>query len=796
MNRICFHCDQPVESQSTYLLDILGEPRAMCCPGCQAVASAIVDNGLEDYYRYRTHSAEPAKVDLEQLSARLKPFDQPQLQQEFVHSQNGINEVQLTLEGIHCAACGWLIERQLQKLPGVVSIAVNVTARRALLKWRSDQVELSDILANIEKIGYHPLPFQLDSHEASYQKENKSALKRLGVAGLMTMQIMMLAFGLYFGVFGHIDPHTKTYLHWLSLLLCTPVVFYSGSQFLSSAINALRHRSINMDVPVAIAIIAVFSSSAWATWSQQGEVFFESVAMFIFLLSISRYLEHRSRHRAAEISSNVLHYIPVTANKVDEQGAVSICLAKALAENDLILIKAGEQVPVDAVITGGESYIDESMLTGEFEPNRKQTGDTILGGTINQTNVIYARVTKVLDKALINQIVRMQEHALLTKPHIAVIADRFSQYFVIAVLAIAAATFAYWHMQGNTNALFISISVLVATCPCALGLATPTALSCAFANLNRHGILIKNSNVLEKLTKIDAVALDKTGTLTQGKLSLQKWHCTLAGDEARVMQIASSIEHYSEHPIASAFNTEVKLLACEKLQIFLGEGLSAEIGPHHYKIGSASFVAVDIANDLTDARVFLTEDDQLIAAFYLDDELRDDADALIQGLAKYALSLISGDNQQQVTAVAKRLGITDFYFACTPQRKLELLQQKQQTQQLLVMGDGINDGPALAAAFVAVAVGNAADLSKSSADVVLLNNKLSNILLLLDMAHRCQNKIRQNLLWALGYNVLILPLAVSGLLAPWMAVIGMSLSSIIVVVNSLRLISHQPTGNA
>ncbi|WP_416308509.1 heavy metal translocating P-type ATPase [Neptunicella sp. SCSIO 80796] len=797
MNAFCYHCHQPLAPQDNFPALVLGEQRQMCCPGCQAVANAIVDGGMEDYYRFRTESAEKANVDLEQVIEQISAFDDQAFQQEFVSQQGELSEVQLTVEGISCAACGWLIERQLSRINGISQIAVNVSARRATVKWHSQQTSLSAILRSVENIGYHALPFQPDTHEASYRKENKQFLKRLGLAGIMTMQLMMLAFGLYFGLFGDIEPQTQAYFHAISFILCAPVVGYSGQGFYRSAFNALRHKTVNMDVPISLAILGAFIASGWATMTEQGIVYFESVAMFIFLLLISRYLEHRSRHHAAEISANIIKHMPVSANLIKQNGTIQTCLAKQLLPGQTILVRAGEMVPIDGCVVVGHSQVDESMLSGEFEPVTKQHNDHVYGGTINHSGVLQVRVETDWSKALINQIVRLQEMALATKPRIALLADKVSRYFVVAVLVIALATYTFWTLQGNPQAFYITIAVLVATCPCALGLATPTALTCAIANLNRQGLLVKKADVLENLQHINTLAFDKTGTLTEGRFSLTKAVNFSSLADNTIQRIAASIEQHSEHPIASAFSPVDDVLACTDVQITQGGGLSATIEGINYRLGSARFVQYNIPEQHQVARVFLADQHQLLAAFYVDDVLRPQADSLFAQLRSQEFSniethLISGDNQTSVATLAKQLNIQHYHAACSPQQKYAVIQQlQQQGKNVLMVGDGINDSPVLAVADTSIAVGNASELAKNSADIVLLNNQLDLIAYLLKVARLANRKIRQNIGWAVGYNLLILPLAVSGLLTPWMAVAGMSLSSVIVVSNSLRILKYQ-----
>lgn len=760
----------------------------MCCLGCQSVAQAIVDNGLENYYQFRTEPAAQGETEILDTLDKLSVYDDPALQEDFVYQEGKHNQIQLTVEGITCAACGWLIEKQLARVDGISQVAVNVAERRALVTWEPDNIALSGILKALKRIGYKALPFQPDQHEASYLTEQKQFLKKVGLAGLMTMQVMMLMTGLYFDLFGSIEAETRQYFYWIALVLTTPVVLYSGSTFYLGAIKAISARSVNMDVPVTIAIFGTYIAGLKSTVLQTGDVYFESICMFIFLLLLSRYLEHRSRHQATQISANMMQYIPVTAHRLNADGQLADCLAKHLQTGDMVIVKSGETIPVDGVIIEGRSAIDESMLTGEFEPVTKQPSAAVFGGTVNQQSTLTIEVKQPLKHALVNQIIRLQSSAMANKPKVAQMADTFSSYFVTAVLFISAATFAYWYWQGNDEAFWIAIAVLVATCPCALGLATPSALTCAMARLNKQGVLLKRADALEQLTTIDTIALDKTGTLTAGQFGLQQCWVADGYEEDTVMQIAASLESRSEHPISKAF-THKNVLPVSNFEVTAGGGIRGQVSGQDWRLGSARFTGVAPDTIASNANVFLMKDKQCVAAFLVSDSLKPDTAATLETIADKQLVLLSGDTQHNVDVIAKTLPIQSAYGGLTPEQKFDHVQALQaKGHKVLMLGDGINDAPVLASADVSLAVGNATDVARNAADIVLLSDSLSTVPPLLSLARQTRRKIRQNILWAVGYNLLILPFAVSGLLLPWMAVIGMSLSSIIVVTNSTRLL--------
>ena len=830
----CYHCGLPNLESDHFPVVVNDVLQHMCCPGCQAVSQAIVDNGLASYYEFRTETAARGDTVLDTTLSQLAVYDEPELQQEFVFDEGKHKQIQLTVEGISCAACAWLIEKQLAKLEGIKQVSVNVSARRAMVSWDDSVLKLSGVLSKLKSIGYTSLPFQADTHEASFKKEQKSFIKKLGLAGIMTMQVMMLAMAQYFDVLGNIDADAIAYFNAVSLLLTTPVVLYSGSIFYVSALKAIQAKTVNMDVPVTIAIIATYIAGVMSVNSNVGEVYFESICMFIFFLLIGRYLEHRSRHKATLISSNMLKLIPVTANKKqnDEYTAV---LAKQLQINDIVLVKAGETVPIDGVIVEGKSTFDESMLSGEFNPVTKSIGQQVYAGSLNQQGAISIQVSATLKHAMMNQILRLQESAMANKPKMAAIADKLSRYFVVVVLLVSAATYSFWSLQGDPHAFWITISVLVATCPCALGLATPSALTCAMARLNQMGILLKRADALEQLTHTTDIVFDKTGTLTEGKFSIQKqWINNTQVDTAEnelaetdafsqteetlssnkhklhqqfVLSLAFALEQRSEHPIAIAFSQSYQkalesdsadsLPKLENVKIDIGKGISACYSDKEVLIGSAKYVlehkAIKANNEIRKAvdgaNVLLALDQELIAAFWVTDTVQSDARQIIQALSSYKLMILSGDTQQNADEVAAQVNIKHVVGDSPPDAKLDYIKNLQaNNKSILMLGDGINDAPVLAAADVSVAVGNASDLAKNAADVVLLNPKLQSLVDLLTMAQRSKRKIKQNIAWALSYNILVLPFAMSGLLTPWQAALGMSLSSIIVVYNSTRLL--------
>lgn len=811
----CFHCNEIVPLGLMLCVTINQKKRPMCCIGCQAVAQTIVDNNLTQYYQVRTEPAQKgADLIPEQLKAaqqqKNKLLDEDVLQNEFIYQDNDSKEAILSVEGISCAACAWLIEMQLSKLKGIDKITVNATTQRATIKWQDNEVKLSEILNTIEHIGYQALPFKANEVEQRNKVVGKTFIKRLGISGILMMQIMMIAVGLYFGAFSDMAEHNIVYLRWVSFFLAIPIVFYGAFPFYVGAINALKLRRLSMDVPVSIAIILAFSASAWATVTQQGEVYFESVSMFTFLLLIGKFLEFRARSHAAQVSANLLKLMPMTATKItsaelpapnNEEIKDELVAAKLLVKDDLVLIKPGETIPADGVIVSGSSQVNEAMLSGEQLPLNKTINDNVFAGTINGDGNLTVKVKQPSNQSFLSQLIRLSEQSQAHKPKLARFSDKVAQYFVAVILITAIGTAIYWQQHLPEEAFWITLSVLVATCPCALSLATPTALTCATTRLNRDGIMIKSAHVMETIPKIDTFAFDKTGTLTTGDFAIDKVE-ELSTDKAynktSLLALAAALESHSEHPLAKPFNQYRNFtMNTTNVVVHSGKGVSGLIDNKQFHIGKPSWLLTHFTDaqakdkPLLNASCVLVYQNTLLGAFYLVDKVRHDAQALITRLNENNQTImLSGDSQNACEKVAKSIAIPNCYGGLSATEKMSILKklQKEHNATVAMIGDGVNDSPVFGAAHVSMAMGCGTDIAKSGADVILLNNQLSSISTLNNIAIKTRRIIYQNYLWAVGYNAIVLPLAVVGFITPYMAVIGMSASSILVITNSLRLL--------
>jgi Cu2+-exporting ATPase len=766
----------------------------MCCPGCQAVSQAIVDAGLLSYYKFRTEPGNKQNAQVPEALTQFSAYDLPEVQQDFVHSEDNVESVSLSIDGITCAACAWLIEHKVKQLAGVSQVLVNSTTQRAMISWDKRKVKLSDILGQISRIGYQAAPYQVDEQELNNKLNSRKFLLRLGLAGFATMQVMMFALALYTGYFTDLDVQYRDYFRWVSMIFATPVVLYSAQPFYFSAIRTLLSGKLNMDVSVSIAIGGAYTASCFATVNGTGEVYFESVSMFTFFLLLGRYFEQKARQKASVSSSNLHKLVPLTAHLVTENGQEEIP-AKKLRLNDVILVKPGEMVAADGVVIEGHTNINEAMLTGEQMPIEKQQDQQVYAGTINVDQPIKVKVTALGQDQLVAEIIRLQELASNTKPAIALLADKLSRYFSGTILTIATITYLVWQQISPEDAFWVTLSVLVATCPCALALATPTAVTCATAIFTRLGIITRKAGVFEKLPQIKHVVFDKTGTLTCGTLSIGQTQCMADLTKTQALAIAAALETGSRHPIAAAFALFAdNTLVAEQVHHEVGFGVRGRIEGTDYLIGNAVFTGARVDTQDPTQKIWLArsanEQLEVLASFEIQDNIRQDSKATIEILKQQGcrISIASGDSSGHVHQLAKELGIEDVHSGLTPAGKLALVTKLQQHTRVAMFGDGINDAPVLAGADLSVAMGSGSAIAKNSADLILLGDHLSRFTQAVAVAKLTTQIIKQNLAWALGYNALILPLAVTGHVAPYIAAIGMSASSLIVVGNSLRLL--------
>ncbi|MGZ8318238.1 MAG: heavy metal translocating P-type ATPase [Telluria sp.] len=798
MSADCFHCGLPVPAGGAWQVHIDDAPRPMCCPGCAAVAQGIADAGLLAYYRTRTAFSERAGGDA-LVPPELALYDQEQA----APVAGELSEAVFSVEGIRCAACVWLIERRLARLPGVALAEMNVATERLSVRWSPASCKPSDILQALRQVGYAAYPYDAARHGAALEKARKKLFRQLFIAGLSMMQVMMYAVPVYLADDGTMDADMTALMQWASLLLTVPAVLYSAQPFFRGAWNNLKQRMPGMDVPVALGIAAAFGGSVWAVLRGQGDVYFDSVTMFIFLLLASRYLELVARRKAATALEKLQHALPASSLRMPGYPAVrdtELVAAASLREDDMILVRPGEALAADGVIAEGETELDLALLTGESRAQPKKPGDEVPGGAVNAGQAIVLRVVRGARDSTLSRLVALVERAGQGKPQIALWADKVAAWFVAGLLALTVIVFIGWHMVDPSRAWEVAIAVLVVSCPCALSLATPTALAAATDRLVRNGVLVIQPHVLETLHRATHVVFDKTGTLTAGKPVLRHVDIFGSAGRERCLQVAAALEASSAHPLGAALREAAggARLQATDVASEMGQGIQGSVDGTVYRLGRAAFVSA-ISGDLPECdatemtAVYLGDASGVLARFDLADGLREDAQAVVRAFQRSGkeVILLSGDDQRVTSRVAAELGIARAIGGQLPADKLAFVQQLQAGGAVVAMaGDGINDAAVLSAADVSFAMGGGAALAQLNADCVLLGGRLAALGETHATAQRTLAVVRQNLWWASIYNVVAIPAAAFGLLNPWMAGVGMSLSSALVVINALRLRSE------
>jgi P-type Cu2+ transporter len=806
LERACFHCGLAVPQGAAYAIRYHQHTEPACCPGCQAVAQTIIDSGQEAYYEHRTALPSTPQAAEDEL-VKLGLYDLPEIQQSFVRVEPGnVREASLILENIVCAACIWLNERHIAQLPGVISVDINYTTRRARVRWDESRILLSRILKAVTEIGYVAHPFDVGRQEALFKTERNNAIKRLAIAGLGMMQVMMYAIPTYTANPTEITPDILALMHWASLILTLPVVLYSAGPFFTGAWRDLKHRSLGMDVPLALGVGSAFLASMYATIIGHGEVYFDSVAMFVFLLLTGRFLEMGARRKSAQAAEELIKLMPAVASRMTHWPGreTETIPAVRLAVGDYVMVKPGETIPADGVVVEGVSSANEAMLTGESLAIAKRPGAALTGGSINQESSLIMQVSRVGEATRLASIIRLLDRAQSEKPSIGKMADQAAAWFIGVLLVITIAVATVWAILDPSRVLWIAVSVLVVTCPCALGLATPAALTAATGRLTKLGLLTTRGHALETLSQVTDVVFDKTGTLTNGRHTVQQAYPAVGSTRAETVALAAGLESSSEHPIAKAIRA-----SCSAASVIHdpmnhpGQGVEGQFEGQPVRLGRPAFVqelcgTLPEAPPLQGAETLLAlgQRGRFLGWLAVSDELREDAVETIEALRRRGLTLhiLSGDSVKATRAVAQRLGIDKMRAEALPADKLSYIRQLQAEGRVVAMvGDGVNDAPVLAAAQVSIAMGEGTDVAQAAADMVILGGHLNALVEGVSTARKTRAVIRQNLAWALIYNLIAIPLAALGHVTPWMAGIGMSASSLLVVLNALRLASFTRT---
>ncbi|MCR9095794.1 MAG: heavy metal translocating P-type ATPase [bacterium] len=816
----CFHCGLDVPIGSDFAVELQGAPRAMCCVGCQAVAEMLRDEGLERWYVERE---QPTGVPAQIVPEVLEEADFLRLEGEDrsfeTHVEGDRVEVALLVEGMTCPACAWVIERALSALPAIEEARVNLIARRVRVVWRAGEAALDDVVARLAAVGFRARPDAPGEGAALHASERRAALIRLGIAGLATMNVMTYAVALYFGAIAEMAEGIDRFLQWMCWLVATPVVLVSARPHFEGAWRDLRARRPGMDVPIALAIGGAYVASAVAVMRGEGEVYFESVCMFTFFIGLGRYLEHGVRQRADALSDRLVDASPALARRIveDAQGAErareEVVPANRLAVGDRIVVRPGDSIPVDGIVRSGAGAVEEAVLSGEPWPRRVACGDEVRAGSVNADALLEIEVTRVEEESTLGVLHRLIDRAQSDKPAIARRADRLGGVFVAAVLVIAAVTAIAWSLIDPSRVFDVTLAVLVATCPCALGLATPTALAAASEGLARIGFVLTGGSALESLARVDRVVFDKTGSLTEGRPRIETVELVRDLSNQDAFARARALEAGSTHVLARAFTEPGAVTSrfsggssagpgvlpvVEANRSIAGAGVEGTIAGVRHRLGRpdwASALAAEAAPPVlpeTDAHtwILLADEDGAIAWFGLGDALRAEAAASVDELRSLGveLEILTGDPSSAASRIAAELGGLAVTSGVMPEGKVDHIRRHQtQGERVAFVGDGLNDGPVLRAADVSVAMAGGCDLSLLSADALLYRDDLAAMPRAVRWARRTRRIVTQNFAWAIGYNLLVLPLAVTGNLAPWLAAAGMSASSLLVALNATRL---------
>lgn len=785
----CFHCGQALADDAVRM-HWDGAERDFCCRGCAGAAEWIANAGLSDYYQFR--QADAVRVDT--VHDDLSLWDRPELQAEQVRQDGQGQQITVLTDGMRCAACAWLIDRALHRHPGVLDVNANAVTGRIRITWDQARTRLSAILEDLAQLGYRVHLSPGPAREAARRRERRTAMMRLGVAGLGAIQAMMFAEALYLDTAGEMAIPTRDFLRWVTFMLSGPVVFYAGWPFLAGMWNEVRLRRFGMDTLVATSVLLAYLASLFETVRGGPHVWFDAAVMFVLFLLVARQIEAAARARATDHVDTLARARPAFAWRRGEDGQFVQVPVAALGIGDEVRVEPGEAVPGDGVACHAAAF-DESLLSGESVAVPKRSGDEVRAGSIVCDTTAHVRITRTGQDTWLSQLARLIERAQGERPALARLADVVASRFVLGLLLAAALTCIWWLRHEPARAFEVTLAVLVVACPCALSLAIPAALAAAHAALARAGVLALRPDALATLARVDTVVFDKTGTLTSGEPVLQSLQ-TFAGMSAeQALRMARRLERDSRHPLARVFAAEpagdVAGEAPEdwdaiEVRQHPGLGLEARIEGRLWRLGQAGFAA---AQD-DDGAVWLGDGERAWARFVIHDSVRPNAAAAVQSCIALGLraEVLSGDGQAAVHEVARALGIEQARARQNPEQKLAHIRAlQQQGHGVLMVGDGINDAPVLGGADVSMAMHSGTALAHGAADFVLTAQHLERVPQAIVLARRARATVRQNLAWALGYNLLALPFAAAGWVAPWLAALGMAASSLIVTLNALRL---------
>lgn len=801
----CFHCGLPIAADAEYHGVLGGQTRDFCCFACQSVCVAIYEAGLEGYYQRTPQGTLLAPPPTPPKDIEM--YDLDEVQQDFATRQGDIRDIHLLVEGIHCAACVWLIERGMMRTAGVQTANVNLAGKRLHLRWDNSRVRLSALIRELSSLGYAGVPYDPETAEGAIKKANRAMLYRLFFSGFTMMNMFLISVALYSGAS---EGKYRDFFHVMGFALATPTLFYAGYPFFKGAWSGLRNSRLTMDLPIVIGLLVTYAYSLYVTVnpSVTGEVYFDTVTNLIFVILVGRYLEGMFRHQAVSATNRLMELQPRVAT-VLLQGEEKIISIRAVKVGEHVLVKPGGKIPMDGVVIEGHSSVDESMLSGESMPVSKHVGDHVAAGTLNGNGVLVVEVTAALQDSTLSKIIRLVEEAQSTKAPIQRLADSIVPWFVMATLICASITYLIWSDHFEM-ALMAATSVLIITCPCALGMATPMSIAVASGLGAKHGILVKNGIVLETLSRVTHFVFDKTGTLTEGKMSVEHVMAVTGQEESSLLMQAAAVERYSEHGVAQAVvreadkrNLSYRGIAVQEFHAHAGLGVEAVLNGQRILLGTLEWLRRNEIATNPELQAHLEEQESQaktcihcalagrhVGMMVLGDTLRADALGLISALrsAGIGMTLLSGDRRQVAEAIARKLGGMEVIAEVLPQDKDRVIQQLQQRGECVAMvGDGINDAPALIRADVGIALGSGTDVSVESADIVLMHNELDKVRLATLLSRRTLRTIRQNIGLSFVYNCIMVPLAMMGHVTPLVAAITMPISSLLVIGNAARI---------
>ena len=811
-NTACFHCGLSLPLSGTIHADIQDESKSFCCSGCAQVCAIIYDSGLDSFYNFAPSSRNWDRP--EQAPEDAKLFDLPDIQADFVRQHpDGTYQADLLIEGIHCPACIWLIEQALQQIDAIEHAEVSLTRRRLRLRWQPDKMKLSEAVLVIGGLGYQAIPYEEDLEQKANKTRRQDLLFRMAFAGFVFANVMTAAVCLYGGDFFGIQPKWRAVFEWYSMALTFAGIMYSGRSFFTSAWKGIKTLRPNMDLPISIGITTSFLWSSYVTIfpaeNNAGHVYFDSVAMFIFLILVGRFLESSARETVGSATRHLLALLPRSARIILDDGSEALIPLRSIQKGNILRIKPGDRIPVDGQISEGHSEVDESIISGESRPLTKQKGNQVIGGTLNLSGQLLVKATHLGHESVLSQIVELVEQAQDSKVRIQGIADRIVPWFVTIILGLAACTFIYWYISaGFAVAVMTAVTVLIITCPCALGLATPMAISIGAGLGGKLGILIKRGSALEHMLSLDHIVFDKTGTLTRGQLDVQNQQALIENPAALWAKV-HALERASEHPLADAISKTLQTYpanpALTQFENISGRGVKGYFSDSILSVGSLGWLlsqGIVIPEDtkqqlaqeeqLGHTLVVVFDAHQLLAWIALGDKLRPEASDVINTLQQQgiSISLLTGDREGSAKAIVsqlKTLKPIQVIAEVLPHEKADKIKSLQ-AQGLAVgmIGDGVNDAPALTQANVGIAMGQATDISAHAADVVLLGG-LDKLPTAFTLSKQTMRTIKQNLAISLGYNILVIPLAMSGMIHPLFAAIAMPASSLLVIGNALLI---------